>query len=79
MGKKRKKEKKRKEFYLLSQGEGVVGFDSDSQDPLVSIDDGVRDGGDSGVADLQTHTGDVPHTLRGKNRQVRPMSSASQA
>lgn len=52
------------DFYLFSQGEGVVCFDSDSQDPLVAIDDSVRDGGESRVADLQTHTGDVPHTLK---------------
>lgn len=52
------------EFYLFGQGEGVVRLHSNSQDPLVSIDDGVRDGGESGVANLQTDAGDVPHTLR---------------
>ncbi len=60
----------RPELYLLSQGEGVVGFHGDSQDPLVSVDDGVRDGGERRVADLQTHTGDVPHTLSRRDGQV---------
>ena len=52
--------------YLLCQGEGDVSLHSNCKDPLVAIDDGVGDGGQSWVADLQTHASNVPHALRRK-------------
>lgn len=51
-------------FYLFCQGEGVVCLHSNSQDSLVAIDDRVGDRCQSGVANLQAHTSNVPHTLR---------------
>lgn len=61
-------------WYLFSQGEGVVRLHGNSQDPLVSIDDRVRDGGKGGVADLQTDTGDVSHTLQGGREMLQYMN-----
>lgn len=52
-------------WYLVCQREGVVRFHSDSQDSLVAIDDGMRNRSQRGIANLQTHTSDVSHTLDG--------------
>ena len=52
--------------YLLCQGEGDVSLHSNSKDSLVAIDDRVGDGGQSWVANLKTHTSNVPHALRRK-------------
>lgn len=49
--------------YPVSQREGVVRFHSNSQHPLVAIDDGVGNRGNGRVSYLQAHTGYVPHTL----------------
>lgn len=49
--------------YFICQGEGVVRLHSNSQDFLVAIDDGMGNRCKSGVANLQTHACDVPHTL----------------
>ena len=50
-------------LYLVCQGEGILRFHSNSQNSFVAIDNGVGDGSQGGVADLQTHTSNVPHTL----------------
>ena len=55
--------------YLLCQGEGDFSLHSNCKDPLVAIDNRVGDGGQSWVADLQTHTSNVPHTLR-RNKNI---------
>ena len=52
--------------YLLCQGEGDVSLHSNSKDSLVAIDGRVGDGGQSWVADLQTHASNVHHALRRK-------------
>lgn len=49
--------------YLICQWEAVVGLHSNCEDILVTIDDGVGHRSQGGVANLQTHTSNIPHTL----------------
>mmetsp|Transcript_43087 Transcript_43087/g.109033 ORF Transcript_43087/g.109033 Transcript_43087/m.109033 type:complete len:247 (-) Transcript_43087:361-1101(-) len=46
---------------LLGEREGVVDLQGDGQHVLVAVDDGVRNGGEGGVANGQAHRGQVAH------------------